>query len=347
MDTLRTDLQPLPAEKANVAGAKLNAGQWCAVASTGMLVLGLSAAGGWQLRSRPSRPTTVTFNADLVDVPGDRAAAGLVDRGRLVYQVSCARCHGDEGRGDGPSSPELKPPPRDFQSGPLKFGSSSAAIRKVIVEGVAGTAMPSGQAFSSSEVDALVAFVLNLMPERGAAAELSPRDRALIRQAGFAPLDPPFEAPLLDFRDTEGNPMSLAGLRGKLVLLNFWGTSCEVCQLELPAFERLAGELSALGVKVLCLCADESDASKVARVARRHVRRLPVYVDPTGTATIRFDVQLMPTAFLVDTSGRVVGRAEGAREWSAPEFEALLTDYAAGSLPNTSRREPRRLSERP
>jgi len=330
METLRTQSQPSPAAKANGAGAKLSVRQWLVVAGLGMIVLALSAVVGLLVRTRTSRSTNVTFNADVVDVPSDGAAAGLVDRGRLVYQVSCARCHGEQGRGDGPSAPELKPLPRDFQSGLLKFGTSPAAIRKVIVEGVPGTAMPSGQAISPSDIDALVAFVSKLIPKRGATTELSPRIRTLIRQTGFVPLDSPFEAPLLDFRDTEGNPASLARLRGKLVLLNFWGTSCEVCQLELPAFERLSVDLSACEVEVLCLCADETDASKVASVARRHVRGLPVYIDPTGTACVRYDVQLMPTAFLVDISGWVVGKAEGARDWSALEFKALASHYQRG-----------------
>src|SRR6185312_11355427 len=165
------------------------------IAAMGAAAVGLSAAGGWYLRSASGRSATVAAGAEDRDVVGNSAADAQASRGKLVYQVYCNRCHGPEGRGDGPSAAELKPPPRDLRIRPLRHGAERAQLRKVIVEGIPGTAMPSaGQALSPADVDALVAFVQTLIAQGGSDAELSPQTRALIEQAGFVPVDAPREA---------------------------------------------------------------------------------------------------------------------------------------------------------
>lgn len=300
------------------------------VAAAGAAALGLSAAGGWYLRSASGRPATLAAGADYSAVSASMPHDAQVLRGRLVYQVSCNRCHGPEGRGDGPSAAELKPPPRDLHVRPLKHGASPAAIRQVIVKGIPGTAMPSaGQALSASDVDALVAFVQTLVAQDDSTAELPPQTRSLVEQAGFVPVDAPRQAPGLDLRDAEGKPVSLAPLRGKLVLLNFWGAACSSCIVELPEIERLADDMREQGLAVLCPCADEHDAATVAAAARERVSRLPVLIDPAGATSLRYDVHLTPTACLIDPAGRLIGRSQGAHQWSAAGIEALLKHYAA------------------
>ncbi|HEV7222759.1 MAG TPA: redoxin domain-containing protein [Pirellulales bacterium] len=300
------------------------------IAALGAAALGLSAAGGWYLRSASGRSANLEVGAEPPALSAGPLHDGQASRGKLVYQVYCNRCHGPEGRGDGPSAAELKPPPRDLHARPLKHGAAPAQLRKVIVEGVPGTAMPSaGQALSPSDVEALVAFVQTLVAQDNADAELAPQTRSLVEQAGFVPADALREAPALDLRDAEGQAVSLARLRGKLVLLNFWGAACSSCIVELPEIERLADDLRERGLEVLCPCADEHDAATVAAVARQRVSRLPVFTDPAGATCLRYDVQLTPTACLIDPTGRLIGRSQGAHQWSAAGIGALLEHYAA------------------
>ncbi len=72
-----------------------------------------------------------------------------VDRGRSVFEDNeCAKCHGDEGRGDGPSSTSLRDDwgnpivPYDLTQGHLKGGSTARDIYKVFMTGLSGTPMP-------------------------------------------------------------------------------------------------------------------------------------------------------------------------------------------------------------
>jgi peroxiredoxin len=245
-----------------------------------------------------------------------------VARGRRVFLTHCSACHGPEGRGDGPAAAGLNPPPADFHVGPRKHGTSREAIRKVIVEGVRGTAMPSASAaIPPADLDAVAAFVASIAPTSSAPAELPEAMRALLERAGFTPVAVPRGAPAFDLRSADAGSLSLPGLRGKWVLLNFWGATCAT---ELPELERLADDLRDRGLVVVCVCADEDDARSAHDAARGHVERLPVYADLVGTSQLRYDVQALPTTWLIDPRGRLVGKAEGAREWSAESLGALL-----------------------
>lgn len=80
-----------------------------------------------------------------------------------VYESRCAACHGQSGRGDGPTAIALNPPPRDLSSPTFQRYASDDALREVIVGG--GTAvglapvMPASPDLSEEEVDALVSCV--------------------------------------------------------------------------------------------------------------------------------------------------------------------------------------------
>jgi thiol-disulfide isomerase/thioredoxin len=179
-----------------------------------------------------------------------------------------------------------------------------------------------GRALSSREIDALVVFVRSFAP---APPEGLPPDlRDLLARARFVPSEAMPPAPPLDLHRTDGTRQTLADLRGRVVLVDFWGTTCAPCLKELPELERLADTFRDRGLAVLPVCIDETDPRVVEEVARRRVEHLPVALDPGGLARLRFDVQSLPTAVLIDRSGRVLGRAEGAQDWSTPEVRALV-----------------------
>jgi thiol-disulfide isomerase/thioredoxin len=269
-----------------------------------VVVLAASAGGAWGLRTYLNRPAPAP-------PPSDEA---------LVYQTACVQCHGPEGRGDGTSAAEQNPPPRDFAVRPWKHGETPDAVRKVIRDGVPNTAMPASPSLSSADVEALVAFVWTL---REAPPRLPESTRQALRGAGFLPADVLNPAPQIVLQDLSGRLQALNDLRGRVVLLNFWGTSCVHCIRELPALEKLEEELRGRGLSVLSVCVDEDDPAVVGRLTK-HLQRMPVYVSPDGKAALRYDVQAMPCIYLLDARGRVAGRLEGARTWTAAELTPLL-----------------------
>ena len=111
---------------------------------------------------------------DIGAVPSFVATPESVDRGREAYALmQCAKCHGERGRGDGPSSGVLQDSwgdrilPFDFTSGPLKGGATAAAIYRTFVTGLDGTPMPSyGDAIEAEDRWHLVSYCLELMGGR-------------------------------------------------------------------------------------------------------------------------------------------------------------------------------------
>src|SRR3990167_5089782 len=71
-------------------------------------------------------------------------------------------------------------------------------------------------------------------------------------------------------RTVEGQTVSLAGLRGKVVLLNFWATWCQECRPEMPLFERLHREFTVQGLSVIGINAREGTDRKSTRLNSSH-----------------------------------------------------------------------------
>jgi hypothetical protein len=92
----------------------------------------------------------------------------------------------------------------------------------------------------------------------------------------------------------------------------------------LPSVDRLYGELKDKGLEVRLVNFRE-DLAHVRRVVKERGYRAPVVVDQSGDVTGRlYGVWGPPTVYLIDRDGRLVGRAIGPREWTAPAARALL-----------------------
>ena len=255
--------------------------------------------------------------------PGRGADDRLLERGALAYRVRCARCHGEEGRGDGPDAATIAPPPRDL-AGPWAFGKTPEGARRAIVEGVPGTAMAGiGHSVGLAEREGLVAFVLEIGTRRGS----DPALRAAMRDAGFEPVADPKAAPALSVVAADGGSRSLAELRGQWVLVHFWGTSCAPCLKELPALGALSRTAGGRGPEILAICADNLDVGEADACLDRLAPGLEALVDPSGLAPVRYNATTLPTTALVDPRGRLVGRVSGTLDWSSGALAALLDAF--------------------
>lgn len=80
-------------------------------------------------------------------------------KGKSVYQVNCASCHGTKAKGDGPAAAALNPPPRDLVKGNWTKGGRSEQLFKTISFGMAGTSMAAFGHLSKEDRWALVHFI--------------------------------------------------------------------------------------------------------------------------------------------------------------------------------------------
>lgn len=125
-----------------------------------------------------------------IDVAAGPAGGDARGQQRGLYRQHCAHCHGISGDGAGPTATFLNPYPRDYRQGKFKFKSTdfaakptTADLRRTLVEGIPGTAMPSFALLPGDEIDALVEYVKYLAvrgeTERNLAAELFVQDGEL------------------------------------------------------------------------------------------------------------------------------------------------------------------------
>ena len=125
----------------------------------------------WQILTAASMPAKHQNTEQMDELP-------LV-RGNRIYKSHCERCHGAEGRGDGPALADAgKRRGRDLSSSSWRRGADRASVRKVIEDGTPDGAMPAfGTVLASSELGTIVDYVLSL--ETSAAGRVR---RALLRR---------------------------------------------------------------------------------------------------------------------------------------------------------------------
>lgn len=128
----------------------------------------------------------------------------------------------------------------------------------------------------------------------------------------------------------DGKEHSLAEYKGKVVLLNFWGTWCEPCREEMPALERLWKGFKDKGLVIVAVALDRGSIHKVGEFCRMSEVTFPVLLDPSGDVKDAWAVTMFPTSFVVGRDGLIKGRINGPRPWdnvaSNRLFETLLTE---------------------
>jgi peroxiredoxin len=105
----------------------------------------------------------------------------------------------------------------------------------------------------------------------------------------------------------DGKTYSLAGLRGKIVLLNFWATWCPPCRKEMPDMEALYQRFREKGLVVLAV--SDEDRETVAGFLAKQNYTFPVLLDPGRKTNDAFSVEGIPKSFIFDAEGKLVAEA--------------------------------------
>ena len=108
------------------------------------------------------------------------------------------------------------------------------------------------------------------------------------------------------------DPLGLAQFRGKVVYLDFWASWCVPCRESFPWMSSLQRKFAADGLVVISVNLD-AERSEADRFLARYPASFPVKFDPQGAVAEQFEVQNMPTSFLVDRAGKMQARHAGFR----------------------------------
>jgi peroxiredoxin len=112
--------------------------------------------------------------------------------------------------------------------------------------------------------------------------------------------------------DMHGKPWTLKQLRGKVVLLNFWGTGCPPCVQEIPALDAMYDRFRAKGLVTLAITGFD-DTTAVRSFLKAHRVSYPILPDSGHEVTDRFHVVAIPRSLVLDRSGKLTASAIGSR----------------------------------
>jgi cytochrome c biogenesis protein CcmG, thiol:disulfide interchange protein DsbE len=123
-----------------------------------------------------------------------------------------------------------------------------------------------------------------------------------VARAGSAPA-PGEAAPLFTLPSLEGAPVSLAGLRGRVVVLHFWATWCPICREEMPVLEEAA---RSRGAEVVVLGINLGERKRtVEGYVREHAITFPILLDARGAVASDYKVLSLPITIMIDRQGRL------------------------------------------
>ena len=131
-------------------------------------------------------------------------------------------------------------------------------------------------------------------------------------------------APDFQLRDLNGHLMTLSGLRGKVVLLNFWATWCGPCRVEMPAMEQLYRMFQRKDFEILAVSTDARGAAITRPFQQEHRLTFPILHDPDYRVGLTYGARSLPMTFLIDRQGIIRHQIFGARDWEAPEAQQLV-----------------------
>ena len=135
-------------------------------------------------------------------------------------------------------------------------------------------------------------------------------------------------APNFTLKNLDGKEISLNQFRGKHVLINFWATWCGPCKIEMPSLEALYERFKDRNFVLLAISNDMFGANIVKPFVKTHKINFPVLLDQRLKVSNTFGVVSLPTTFMIDPQGKIIGALFGAEDWVTPSnilyFENLL-----------------------
>lgn len=144
----------------------------------------------------------------------------------------------------------------------------------------------------------------------------------VIAALAYAMLSKP-DAPAVTFVTLEGQPIQLDSLRGKIVLVNFWATTCPGCIKEMPGMIDTYKQYKDKGFEIIAVAMPYDPPSYVVNFTQTRQLPFPVVLDAKGELVKAFgNVQLTPTSFIIGKKGQILEQRLG--ELDFVELKALL-----------------------
>jgi peroxiredoxin len=137
-------------------------------------------------------------------------------------------------------------------------------------------------------------------------------------------------APDFTLTNLEGQKVTLSSYRGKVVVLNFWGTWCEPCKAEMPSLNKLYLEHRDKGLAVLAISIDPSEQNVKSFISQKGYS-IPVLID--NKKEVFFDTYGLfglPVSLIIGRDGTIVQKVVGETAWDSPQMEEKIQKLLGG-----------------
>jgi peroxiredoxin len=127
-------------------------------------------------------------------------------------------------------------------------------------------------------------------------------------------------------KDETGKFLKLADLRGNVVFLNFWYTTCEPCVREMPDMELVTRVFKDRKFKMIPISVD-TNFDDIKNFYAKHQLTMPMYMDPGKRVATRYNVYKFPETYIIDGNGKVLKHYIGEKTWSKANYLSALEEY--------------------
>ncbi|WP_371599074.1 TlpA family protein disulfide reductase [Streptomyces sp. NBC_00564] len=121
------------------------------------------------------------------------------------------------------------------------------------------------------------------------------------------------DAPDLSGKTVDGKQLDVADYKGKVVVLNVWGSWCPPCRAEAPNFVKVAKDTADQGVQFVGINTRDASTSLAKAFEKEQGVTYPSLYDPTGKLMLRFkkgtlNPQAIPSTLIIDRDGKIAAR---------------------------------------
>ncbi len=125
-------------------------------------------------------------------------------------------------------------------------------------------------------------------------------------------------APEVEFQSLQQQTVNLKDMRGKVVMVNFWATSCPGCVAEMPKLIETWQQFHQQGFEVIAIAMQYDDLQQIQNFVQQQQLPFIVAYDADGRLSQAFgNITVTPTAFILDSQGRMINKTIGDFNFSS------------------------------
>jgi len=115
----------------------------------------------------------------------------------------------------------------------------------------------------------------------------------------------------------------LNDFKGKLIYVDFWATWCVPCRKSFPWMNEIHEKYKTKGFEIIAINLDK-DTAQVSKFLEKYPAKFKIAYDPEGTTAKTFNVQTMPSSFLINQQGNIIFKYRGFRKNDTSKIERII-----------------------